>query len=437
MTSGSRNGAVGTPPVAACQRCVSELQGSLTLLADRCSGLEKVHCGALDQLRAISSGSTSAKLAMSPEGVKRQVASKMMSLRDRHAELMGAVRQLLVSSDAVKSSGQELKAEQKAPDAKEPMVDEHSKLNSATERRDPTDSTAAKVMTMEGPLAKMDSRLRFHDVQAPLASDQHALERSQPSVAPVASRPAPAGRAFPGAEPVTDLRKCPAAQPTAASGMLTQVSWGQDANATFGSAVPKHDRVELIRRRAAELGSRRAAETHDQYMLSSSEPFLLHNVSDVLDNSDSMGSAISDVWARFHPSKFSETAQKTADAAWPATAGPAISDVWARFHPSRGGGGLRSLADGSGGDADTGRNCFATTGPLPTSMGQGPLQRSGSHPAFSMALPPLPPTPVDVNDAAHISAGSFASRPPVGWGSHYDGIPSPSLLPPLPSGPVR
>eukprot|EP00930_Biecheleria_cincta_P056672 TRINITY_DN42742_c0_g1_i1.p1 TRINITY_DN42742_c0_g1~~TRINITY_DN42742_c0_g1_i1.p1 ORF type:complete len:438 (+),score=64.04 TRINITY_DN42742_c0_g1_i1:176-1489(+) len=436
MTSGSCNGAVSTPPVAACQRCVSELQGSLTLLADRCISLEKTHGGALDQLRAISSMSTSDKLAMSPEGVKRQVASKMMSLRDRHAELMGSVEQLLASSDAVKSSGQELKPEQKASDAnaEEPAVDERSTRYSATEQRAPTDGTAAKVMAMEGPLAKMDSRLRFHDVQAPIAPDQQAPERSWLSAAPVTSGPAPAGRAFPGAEPVTDSRIFPAVKPTTQSGMSSQVSGGQDVNTASGSSAPKPDRVEFIRRRAAELGSRRAAEAHDQHSLTNSEPFLLHNASDFLNTSDAMGTAISDVWARFHPSKFGETAQT---AAGPAdSAGPAISDVWARFHPSRGGGGLRSLANGCGGDADTGRNCFASTGPLPTSMAQGPPQGSGSHPASSMALPPLPPTPASVNDARHMGACSFGSCAPVGWGSHYDGIPSPSLLRPLPSGPM-
>lgn len=425
MTSGSRNVTVSASQVAACQRWVSELQGSLVLLADRCSSLEKVHGGALDQLRAISSGSTSAKLAASPEGVKRQVATKMMSLRDRHAELMGAVQQLIVSSDAFQSSGQELKAEQKAPDAKEPTVDEHLNLDSTTEGRAPSDGTAAKVVPMEGPLAKMDSRLRFHDVQASAAApNQRAPERSLPSTAPVACRSAPAGRAFPGAEPVADLRATSAGK--------------QDATAAFGCAAPKADRVEFIRRRAAELGSRRAAETHDQNSLPSSQPFVLNSAGDANSSTDSIGYAISDVWARFHPSKFGEIAQSTTDAAGPATA---ISDVWARFHPSRGGGGLSSLAGGAGGDADTGQRFFASTGPLATSVAQGSLQRSGSHPASSMALPPLPPTPMGcyhtgVNNAGHIGAGGFGSCAPVGWGSHFDGIPSPSLLPPLPSGPM-
>ena len=72
--------------VQACQRQVSELRASLSLLAERCGCLEDVHKGAIEKLRAFGSSPTGGQATL--EQLKKQSTAKVRGLQNRHGELM-------------------------------------------------------------------------------------------------------------------------------------------------------------------------------------------------------------------------------------------------------------------------------------------------------------------------------------------------------------
>eukprot|EP00440_Ansanella_granifera_P027336 gb/GFBE01029690.1/.p1 GENE.gb/GFBE01029690.1/~~gb/GFBE01029690.1/.p1 ORF type:complete len:518 (+),score=49.04 gb/GFBE01029690.1/:1-1554(+) len=431
MTTGEQNqpaahGAVAMSQVQACQRWVSELRGSLALLTERCGNLEQVHHGAMSKLSAIGSGQGAAVSAASPERLKRQVNARARGLTDRHTELMRSVHQLLAASDegglsqqpcaagTGPSHGTPAAADRKeasgaAPTAAEPTVMKyvHEPVAPApvTIDNDGCNATpsAAPVLTMDGPLAKMNSRLRFHDIQATpapetptsaVATPQRNSTRlpSRPSSAPSAGRAlacgGDGGRRFPGAEPVGG-RAFPGAEPVLVPhSCVSQPQAGSPSKA----AARNVDRVEIIRRRAAELGSRRASLSQTQPSAAAdSALYSLGNTPRSNVGSDSAGSAISDVWARFHPSRGGSGAPWRTDAGVSTAAGAEQGgEHMGQFTEPV----LRSAA------------CASATHPA-----MQPFPRSSSHPPMPVSIGPLPPPPTGCMDA----------RPPTAMFGSTDG----------------
>lgn len=227
--------------VQACQRRVAELQGSLAVLAERCGSLEQVHEGAMERLRSFSSkgaksGAASASSKLTPEQLKKQSTAKVRGLQHRHGELMKSLQEILkyVQSD---SSWETLKDVQSGSATEVPTpVAPVAPVAPVTLWR--PENSKVKVMAMDGPAAKLNSRLRFHDIQAKPPPDSTFLCQSGPD----GSEDRPAGSSgytpvkVPGIAYPGGPRNFPGAE----------------------AAEPRPNRVEEIRRRAAEIESLRA-----------------------------------------------------------------------------------------------------------------------------------------------------------------------------------
>lgn len=272
MLSPVRDGKTGTlSQVQACQRQVSELRASLSLLAERCGCLEDVHKGAIERLRDFGSPKPGATL----EQLKKQSMAKVKALQSRHGELMSKLQEEL-SLSCERSEPTPTTEKLKTPavlkgaaGVPSPDLAKPEAVNGAgvaapltlesENGHEQTDVSSVTVMPIDGRVGKLNSRLRFHDIQAKSAPD-----RLTPQGLPMA-------RSFPGAEPC--LR----------------------ARGPHGPPLPPSDRVEEIRRRAAEIEKGKRASA----ALSSAESPVTPRVPET----DASRSPISDVWARFHPSR--------------------------------------------------------------------------------------------------------------------------------------
>jgi len=229
-------GPVAVAQVASCQRWVAELRGSLATLAERCASLEELHGGVLATLGI---GPT-ASAAVPP------ATQKMQDLGAQHAELMLNVRQL--------------------------MADVGREANACLDDRG-GEAAATRVLPLSGAVPRPDWRMRFHDVNT---------DRPPP---PQGAAPSPGVAAIePLAERIGQLNS--ATIPPGAGRV-------PDIHASiFATAEEPVDRVELVRRRAAELNG--ACNAVALGVEASAElPPAAHNAS----------AAISDVWARYHPSR--------------------------------------------------------------------------------------------------------------------------------------
>ena len=147
--------------VQACQRQVSELRASLSLLSERCGCLEDVHKGAIEKLRALGSSNGQATL----EQLKKQSTAKVRGLQNRHGELMRLLQDELsrhsaenfeksedntgprpkAAAPALKATAASLQAKPEAP------------LTLGSEEN--TDASVT-VLPMDGRAARLSSRLR-------------------------------------------------------------------------------------------------------------------------------------------------------------------------------------------------------------------------------------------------------------------------------------
>eukprot|EP00439_Symbiodinium_sp_Y106_P051866 s2280_g6.t3 len=189
MLSPSVDGKTGTgtlSQVQACQRQVSELRASLSLLAERCGCLEDVHKGAIDRLRVFGSPKPGATL----EQLKKQSMAKVKALQSRHGELMSKLQEELslscersepmpmtekVKTPAVLKGA----AAVQSPDLSKPEADDGAGLAApltleSENGHEQMDVSSVTVMPMDGRVGKLNSRLRFHDIQAKSAPDRLA-----------------------------------------------------------------------------------------------------------------------------------------------------------------------------------------------------------------------------------------------------------------------
>ncbi|CAE7690561.1 AKR4C10 [Symbiodinium sp. CCMP2456] len=260
MLSPVRDGKTGTlSQVQACQRQVSELRASLSLLAERCGCLEDVHKGAIERLRVFGSPKPGATL----EQLKKQSMAKVKALQSRHGELMSKLQEEL-SLSCERSEPTPMTEKLKTPavlkgaaGVPSPDLAKPDTVNGAgvaapltlesENGHEQADVSSVTVMPIDG---------RFHDIQAKSAPDR------------LTAQGLPMARSFPGAEPCLRVR---------------------------GPPLPPSDRVEEIRRRAAEIEKGKRASA----ALSSAETPVTPRVPET----DASRSPISDVWARFHPSR--------------------------------------------------------------------------------------------------------------------------------------
>lgn len=285
--------------VQACQRRVAELQGSLAVLAERCGSLEQVHEGAMDRLRTFSAAKAKAKSKMTPEQLKKQSTAKVRGLQHRHGELMKSLKDIL--SEHPDTTWETLKKDVLPVGSPDTALPETlPETGPATLwRPEGATSSRVKVMNLDGPAAKLNSRLRFHDIQAKSPPDgsfvsNQSRDADRPPNGCGGYTPVKLGvhlqaggpRNFPGAEAFSDSRQ---------QGGLATPHVSRESN-----------RVEEIRRRAAEIESQRAMTPSADAM----ENPLRQNPGqvgppmaeglDFLGTVDASKSPINEVWARFH-----------------------------------------------------------------------------------------------------------------------------------------
>ncbi|CAE8583861.1 unnamed protein product, partial [Polarella glacialis] len=211
-------GPVAMTQIVACRKWVAELQSSLSLLAERCGRLEKVHEGTSNGQALSSSSTAGADLTKSSRS----------DLGKKHAEIMGGIRQLLAMNEEASAFAVGKDLEGSAQGAQD------------TDREG---GRSVTVMPLEGAIAnRSDAGIRFHDVQT--------LRPPRPTSVPAACR-LPISTPGAASEPVV----------RSAAGLVR--SSPPSAPDFFGSG-----QVAACR--------------------SDSEP---------------AAEAISDVWARFHPSR--------------------------------------------------------------------------------------------------------------------------------------
>eukprot|EP00435_Cladocopium_sp_Y103_P061770 s958_g23.t1 len=202
--------------------------------------------GAMERLRSFSSkgaksaatGGASASSKLTPEQLKKQSTAKVRGLQHRHGELMKSLQEILkdVQSDSSWETLKDVQSGSATTEVPTPVPLVPAPVAPVTLWR-PEDSKV-KVMAMDGPAAKLNSRLRFHDIQAKSPPNSTFLCQSGPD----GSEDRPAGSGYtpvkvPGiAYPVGGPRNFPGAE----------------------AAEPRPNRVEEIRRRAAEIESLRA-----------------------------------------------------------------------------------------------------------------------------------------------------------------------------------
>ena len=172
MLSPKARDAAGTlSQVQACQRQVSELRTSLSLLAERCGCLEDVHTGTIENLRAFGSSSGSGQATL--EQLKKQSTAKVRGLQNRHGELMRLLQDELsrhpveVEDRSKAERGPKPKAApcvSKAgapgpPTPLQPLVDDATDPLTLESEPDKADQSVT-VMPMDGRAARLNSRLR-------------------------------------------------------------------------------------------------------------------------------------------------------------------------------------------------------------------------------------------------------------------------------------
>ncbi|CAE7900464.1 AKR4C10 [Symbiodinium microadriaticum] len=185
MLSPVRDGKTGTlSQVQACQRQVSELRASLSLLAERCGCLEDVHKGAIERLRDFGSPKPGATL----EQLKKQSMAKVKALQSRHGELMSKLQEEL-SLSCERSEPTPTTEKLKTPavlkgaaGVPSPDLAKPEAVNGAgvaapltlesENGHEQTDVSSVTVMPIDGRVGKLNSRLRFHDIQAKSAPDR-------------------------------------------------------------------------------------------------------------------------------------------------------------------------------------------------------------------------------------------------------------------------
>ncbi|CAE8628350.1 unnamed protein product [Polarella glacialis] len=106
-------GPVAMTQIVACRKWVAELQSSLSLLAERCGRLEKVHEGASNG-QALSSSSTAG--ADLPKSSRSDLGKK-------HAEIMGGIRQLLAMNEEASAFAVGKDLEVRSPTGQMPAFD--------------------------------------------------------------------------------------------------------------------------------------------------------------------------------------------------------------------------------------------------------------------------------------------------------------------------
>ncbi|CAK9013150.1 unnamed protein product [Durusdinium trenchii] len=246
--------------IQACQLRISELRGSLAILAERCASLEQLHEGTVERLRSFSStkaapaptyGTNKDHDAVTAVHLKKQSTAKLRCFQNRHSDLMKCLQQIFTEGQAeswvglkktspTHDASHSASPRRTSPDAEEVLAKSPAvslEKHVACE----TGSANVQVMLLDGPAAKLRSRLRFHDIQ------EHSPRRNLlgncgpcPSTESRVIGSTYPARTFPGAEPFQASRT--------RSGEAAQ-------------AVDKNgrSRVDEIRRRAAEIETRRAS----------------------------------------------------------------------------------------------------------------------------------------------------------------------------------
>jgi len=254
----------------------------------------------MDRLRTFSAAKAKAKSKMTPEQLKKQSTAKVRGLQHRHGELMKSLKDIL--SEHPDTTWETLKKDVLpvgSPDTvPETLPETLPETGPATLwRPEGATSSRVKVMNLDGPAAKLNSRLRFHDIQAKSPPDSSFVSNQSRD----ADRPGGCGgytpvklgvhlqaggpRNFPGAEAFSDSRQQGPATPHVSR---------------------ESNRVEEIRRRAAEIESQRAMtpsaadamenplrQNHGQVGPPMAEGLDFRTV-------DASKSPINEVWARFH-----------------------------------------------------------------------------------------------------------------------------------------
>ena len=152
--------------VQACQRRVAELRGNLAILAERCGSLEQVHEGAIERLRSFSSASSAktAPLHLTAEQLKKQSTAKVRGFQNRHSDLMKSLQQITESQaeswEGLKKHNVMGPADSPSSDAKNSLAKSPPSTLQKQEMSRELGNSHVQVMSLDGPAAKLNSRLR-------------------------------------------------------------------------------------------------------------------------------------------------------------------------------------------------------------------------------------------------------------------------------------
>lgn len=339
-------GLVRVGEVASCQRWVAELRMSLAFLSDQCGRLEQAN----EELRSCG-------------------APVFQEVRDRHARLMGTVKQLLVVNGTDIEQQRRTLSEVPAPSPlriaaadmppqipSPPQSNLQPRLDAASmeawapqnEARDATKRSASStvgsvppssieldipcqhgdsvdnhemgqlsppkdhdptLLSLHGPVACVDGRLRFHDVQAravprlprpsSLPAGPHhgpasapalcgASEHSQPYAGAVVSLPNCEDRSLAG-----DRRSTGSAVDSRLNSRLRSTISGSGSNDSSVKGLATDSRAEASALPAQPVSRRESAPSTSQGT---------HGAAASAPADHFSSTAISDVWAKYHPS---------------------------------------------------------------------------------------------------------------------------------------
>eukprot|EP00933_Yihiella_yeosuensis_P001641 TRINITY_DN10274_c0_g1_i1.p1 TRINITY_DN10274_c0_g1~~TRINITY_DN10274_c0_g1_i1.p1 ORF type:complete len:478 (+),score=81.14 TRINITY_DN10274_c0_g1_i1:41-1474(+) len=440
----ARTGSIAVSQVAACRRWVSELQASLALLAEHCGSLEKAHQSTLNSVA--EPGQADQKLGC--KSLSSTPGAKVQDLDARHSELMTTVRQLVATQQDAAWSVLPSMPPSVPPVAPPPIVTE------ATEPLTPASSTSGclsrgtlngnrsvSVIQMSGREARQDDRLRFHDVQAQSAPDTPSYSSTAPRPSRCFSndRAASVSRAFPGAVPAPST---PGSQAPPCHGLLQEpIAAGMGKE----NLLPKQfDQVDHIRHQATELGNLGTGKDTSQTTAFQKDDSPLRLGIKGADGISS-SSGISDVWARFHPSRGGDsTPWLSKDGSGVEIAGAATLPTLTHALGMTGSGDLGHASFANGNVGAHAQPNLGSLGSL-SSTNQGPCLQNDSWSNSTRSMPgagsqasqpigfvppvlfpgPVPPQPLQPQH--QLQNGSHAS---------FTGMASPNPLPPIPGGPA-